>query len=88
MIHGKSELKRGYTMAVVSDVKKSSDGLVRSCEVSYRIPNSKDKLAEYSGGKEIKLSRSVQKLTLLLGVEEQKGRMIVENGRLIETAKV
>ena len=88
LVHGKSELKRGYTMAVVNDVKMSSDGLVRSCDVSYRIPNTKDKIAEYSGGKEIKLSRSVQKLTLLLGVEEQTGRMIVENGRLVEEAKV
>ena len=69
-------------MAVVDSVKFSSDGLVRSCIVSYRIPNPKDSPENYSGGKLIKVSRSIQRLTLLLSVEDQDKSLIVEDGQV------
>ena len=69
-------------LGVVNEVKLSSDGLVRSCVVRYRIPSAKDGLEDYSGGKLIKISRSVQRLSLILGVEEQNGPLVVENGKV------
>ena len=74
-------------MAIVETVKKSLDGKVRSCEVSYRIPYAKDATCEYSGGKQIKISRSVQRLTLLLPVEEQLVKLDVDDGIVKETVK-
>ena len=58
-------------MAIVDSVNESKDGLVRSCTERYRIPDPKDEKGQYSGGKVIKLTRSIQRLTLLLPVEEQ-----------------
>ena len=83
LVHDKSPLKGDYKMAVVESVKVSEDGLVRSGIVSYRIPNSKDALGEYSGGKLVKISRSVQRLSLLLAVEEQPGKMVVNGGKVM-----
>ena len=42
LVHEKSPIKGKYVLAVVESVNESKDGLVRSCTVSYRIPNSKD----------------------------------------------
>ena len=71
-------------MAVVESVSPSKDGLVRSCSVGYRIPKETKELSQYVGpsgrkyncssyvgGKWVTLTRSVQRLTLLLPVEEQ-----------------
>ena len=87
LVHDSSVLKGKYTMAIVDSVVVSTDGLVRSCKVSYRIPNSKDKIHQYTGGKLITLSRSVQKLTLLLGVEEQNCQLVVSDGYVKEKMK-
>ena len=77
LVHDSSALKGQYKMAKVDEIKTSSDGRVRSCQVSYRIPYSKDDNHKYSGGKVIKLSRSVQRLTLLLPVEEQTENLVI-----------
>ena len=46
----------------------------------YRIPNSRDSPDKYTGGRLVTLSRSVQRLTLLLPVEEQSTKLdVVEN---------
>ena len=71
LVHEKSPIKGKYVLAKVDSVNVSRDGLVRSCTVSYRIPNSKDPMGCYSGGRLIKLTRSIQRLTLILPVEEQ-----------------
>ena len=39
---------------------------------------------KYSGGRLVKISRSVQRLTLLLPVEEQPGKLIVNDGKIVE----
>ena len=87
LVHDSSPIKGQYRMAIVETVKKSLDGKVRSCEVSYRIPYSKDDTHKYSGGKQVKISRSVQRLTLLLPVEEQLVKLDVNDGLVKENVK-
>ena len=82
LVHDVSVLKKAYKMAVVETVKQSADGLVRSCIVSYRVSNPKDSSENYSGGKLVKISHSVQRLTLLLSVEEQEQNLVIENGKV------
>ena len=79
LIHDKTPLKGKYLLAVVDSVNMSRDGLVRSCSVKYRIPKQSDSVSEYSGGRLITLTRSVQRLTLLLPVEEQQKPVEVED---------
>ena len=88
LVHDKSPIRGKYMLGVVDEVKLSSDGLVRSCIVRYRIPSAKDGLEDYSGGKLIRISRSVQRLSLILGVEEQDGHLTVENGQVKEERRV
>ena len=59
-------------MGIVETVHEGKDGRIRSGTVGYTIPRSKDSLGQYTGGKKVSVSRSVQRLTLLLPVEEQK----------------
>ena len=84
LVHDQGPLKGKYTLAVVKEVNLSRDGLVRSCTVQYRIPNPKDVVRRYTGGKEVTLKRSVQRLTLLLPVEEQSKTLLVRDGQVVE----
>ena len=77
LVHDKTPLKGKYIMAKVEEVVTSKDGLVRSCTVGYRVPK-KEAPRVYTGGKWISLTRSVQRLTLLLPVEEQDSPLTVE----------
>ena len=52
--------------------------------VQYRIPNPTDVVRKYTGGKEVILKRSVQRLTLLLPVEEQSKTLLVRDGQVVE----
>ena len=84
LVHDKTPLKGKYIMAKVEEVITSKDGLVRSCQVGYKIPAEPSKV--YYGkdkwkngkGKWVSISRSVQRLTLLLPVEEQGRKLTVE----------
>ena len=87
LVHDSSPIKGKYTLAIVQDVRLSRDNRVRSCTVGYRVPNPKDKVREYTGGKWIKLSRSVQKLSLLLPVEEQVIKLEVKDNVLKAVSK-
>ena len=83
LVHDTTSFKGRYRIAKVEQVKVSADGIVRSCSVVYRIPNTKDHPHQYSGGKIVKLSRSVQRLTLLLAKEDQETELQVdENGEV------
>ena len=66
-------------LGVVESIDPSKDHMVRSCKVAYTIPNSKDPIGVDTGGKRIVVSRSIQKLTLILPIEDQHGSMVVEN---------
>ena len=83
LVHDKSPLKGNYTLAKVESVNTSQDGFVRSCMVQYRIPSSRDAIGQYTGGKLVSITRSVQRLTLLLAVEDQMGQMEVEGDQVI-----
>ena len=84
LIHEKSAIKGGYTLGIVEEVKSSCDTLVRSCIVGYTIPNGKDHGKQYTGGKRISVSRSIQRLTLLLPVEEQHEKLDVIGNQVLK----
>ena len=86
LIHDKSEIKGKYLMGLVDSVCIGKDQRVRSCTVSYMLPRSKDSAGRYSGGKRIVISRSVQRLSLLLPVEEQMEEIEV-NGKNVQKVK-
>ena len=80
LLHEKTPIKGKYQLGIVDTVKESDDHLVRSCTISYTIPNAKDHVSVYTGGRRVTVTRSVQRLTLLLPVEEQQCRLeVVEN---------
>ena len=79
MIHDKTNIKGRYLLGIVESIDPSKDQLVRSCKVSYTIPNVKDPIGTYSGGKKVTVSRSIQRLSLILPVEEQEHSVVVEN---------
>ena len=87
LVHDESHIKGKYKLALVDSVKLSSDGLVCSCIVNYRIPSSSDSVCKYSGGKLIKLSRSIQRLSLILAVEEREENMVVEDSGVVKIVK-
>ena len=88
LVHDKLMFKGKYLMAIVDSVKTSDDGRVRSCTVKYRIPSSKDASKEYTGGKEIKITRSVQRLSLLLAVEDQESKLVTCENRVMKDTTV
>ena len=82
LIHESSPIKGRYTLGIVESVKTSQDGLVRSCVVGYRIPSSRDSIEKYSGGKKVTVTRSVQRLSLLLPIEEQSEKLVVNGDQI------
>ena len=83
LIHEKSPVKGTYKLGLVESVKVSRDGLVRSCVVSYRIPSSQDLGNKYSGGRKVSVTRSVQRLSLLLPVEEQNVKLEIVGDQVL-----
>ena len=79
LLHEKSELKGKYVLGIVEETRISKDGLVRSCIVGYTVPYSKDPLGRYSGGRRVSVTKSIQRLTFLLPVEEQSSKLVVED---------
>ena len=77
LIHDKSSIKGKYLMGKVVSVNVGSDGRVRSCSVGYTVPNKKEGSDRYTNGRKILVTRSIQRLSLLLPVEEQNGQMEV-----------
>ena len=70
LIHDSSLFKGKYVMGIVEDVVIGKDERVRSCSVAYVVPGSTGSGQNYSQGKQVIVKRSIQKLTLLLSVEE------------------
>jgi len=68
LLHEKTPIKGKYCLGIVRGVKQGRDDLVRSCLVEYTIPNAKDTVGTYTGGRKIIVTRSIQRLTLLLPV--------------------
>ena len=79
-----------HLLAIVTKTIPSKDGLIRSAELTYHHPGpgqvelSNDGVYQWKGekrgklkGKAVIVSRSVQRLCLILGVEEQSGPLYV-----------
>ena len=79
LIHDKTNIKGKYLLGLVESIDPSKDHLVRSCKISYTVPNAKDPAGTYTGGKKVIVSRSIQRLSLILPVEDQKQSLVVEN---------
>ena len=79
LIHDKSSIKGKYLMGKVVSVNVGSDGRVRSCAVGYTVPNKKEPSDEYTSGRKILVTRSIQRLSLLLQIEEQDGPDLSES---------
>ena len=77
LIHDSSAIKGRYIMGVVEEVVVGKDDRVRSCSVAYVIPSEFDSGHNYSRGRRIVVKRSIQRLTLLLPVEDQEGPLEV-----------
>ena len=83
-IHEKTVIKGKKLLGIVESVKESPDTLVRACNVRYTIPNPKDPVNKYTGGKNVVVSRSIQRLSLLLPIEEQNPKLRLEKNVLVK----
>ena len=86
LVHQASKVKNKYVLARVQTVKISKDGLVRSCSVGYSVTKATKDPRKYCG-QWVTLNRSVQKLTLLLAVEEMEEELVVSDGGVYNTVK-
>ena len=84
LVHDKGPIKGKYVLGIVEAAEESNDHLVRSVKVGYMVPNGRDKLAEYTGGRRIVISRSIQKLTLLLPIEDQDTMLQIRDGKIVK----
>jgi hypothetical protein len=64
-------LKGEYRLARVTQVLPSTDGRVRKVRIAYKKYRVGEKVYEYSGAPYTEIERSVQKLSLLVPVQEQ-----------------
>ena len=55
--------------------------------MGYTVPYNKDPVGRYSGGRRIVVSRNVQRLTLLLPIEEQSEKLVVENNVVMKLSQ-
>ena len=88
LLHDKSPIKGKYQLGLVETVKESDDKLVRSCSVSYVLPSAKDPAKAYSGGRRIVVSRSIQRLSVILPVEEQSTKVNVVGDKVVEVCDI
>ncbi len=66
-----NSLKGEYRLAIVTQTHPGRDGKVRTVTVSYKNMKAGEKIREYKGQKYTAIKRSVQRLVLLVPVEEQ-----------------
>ena len=79
LVHYSNKLRKKYTLAVVTDVHTSQDGMVSSCTVGFSQSRSPTKKLKDRSVWQA-LQHSVQRLTLLLPVEEQVKVLEVTDG--------
>ena len=64
-------LKGEYRLAVVESVHPSRDGVIRRVSVRYTVYKSVGKEVQLKGGRSIVVDRSIQRLSLIVPVDEQ-----------------
>ena len=74
MIAESSKLKSKYKLAIVEEVKVSRDNVVRSAVLRY---NNIHDVNNELRARPIRVTRSIQRLVLILPVEEQSGPLDV-----------
>ena len=78
-------MKAKYKLGVIDEVTVSIDGNVRSATVRYVL------LQKNSKGEDtvrtIRVSRSVQRLILILPVEEQDSPLVITDNEVVATCK-
>ena len=74
-----SPLKAKYKLGIVDSIKESADGVVRSAIVRYVLLQ---KGVKGDNTRIIRVSRSVQRLVLVLPVEEQDSPLVVTDDEL------
>ena len=82
LVRDKTPVKGHYIMAVIEAVTAGKDDLVWSCKVSYGIPCSTKDVTKYDGRRWVSINHSVQRLSLLLTVEEQERPLTIEAGKV------
>ena len=71
LIADRNVMKSEYKLGIVTDVKPSRDGRVRRAEVTYKRYRVGESIYECRGAKDVKVTRSAQRLALLIPVEER-----------------
>ena len=69
-------MKAKYRLGVVDETKLSKDGNARSVTVRYVLVSDKDNI------RVVRVQRSVQRLSLILPVEEQSGNVVIKEHEL------
>ena len=81
MVTDKNAIKSKYRLGIILEATKSSDGRVRSTVVQYFLPHTnKASNAKGKRGREITITRSAQRLAVILAVEEQERPLFVVEG--------
>ena len=75
-------MARKYFLAKVDSVRESNDGRVRICTVRHAMFSKKSKPDCVRGRRWIQVTRSVQRLSLILPVEEQESSVVVVDGEI------
>ena len=88
LLHDKTAIKGKYRLGIVSSIKESMDKMVRSCTVTYTVPSGKDPVGTYNGGRKVSVTRSIQRLTVLLPVEEQDRKLCAYEDTIRESSDV
>ena len=75
-------MKAKYRLGVVDETKLSQDGNVRSVTVRYVLVSDKDNI------RVVRVQRSVQRLSLILPVEEQSGSVVIKEHEFYLSAQL
>ena len=69
LVSDQNVLRGEYRLALITDTHRSKDGKVRSVTCSYKNFRVGEKLIEYKGAPYTNVTRSIQRLSLLVPVE-------------------
>ena len=78
MICESTKMKAKYRLGIVEEVKKSRDGVVRTATVKYSVASKEGVHFENGRVSTVRVIRSVQRLILIMSVDDQKNPLRVE----------
>ena len=83
MICDNTKVKAKYRLGVIQSVKKSTDGVIRTATVRYSIVERGGTLGDCGVVTSVRVKRSVQRLSMIMPVEEQESTLSVEENDLV-----